>query len=79
MRLTAARRVYLLGVVLLVALTICSRKFSHLGEPSFIVWMAVAGIAYLLAIREFFATPEFPKGASSSPDWCWRRCGICCF
>jgi hypothetical protein len=43
-----------------VALTICSRKFSSIGEPSFIIPLAVAGIAYLLAIREFFSTPRFP-------------------
>jgi hypothetical protein len=50
-----------LGVILLLALTICSRKFSHLGEPSFIIWLAAAGIAYLLAIRELLSAPEFPK------------------
>jgi hypothetical protein len=43
-----------------VALTICSRKLSSVGEPSFIIPLAVAGIAYLLAIREFFSTPRFP-------------------
>jgi hypothetical protein len=46
---------------LLLALAICSRKFSNAGEPSFILWLAVAGIAYLLAIREFFFTPAFSK------------------
>jgi alpha-1,6-mannosyltransferase len=30
------------------------------GEPSFLIPLAVAGIAYLLAIREFFSTPKFP-------------------
>ncbi len=30
-------------------------------QPSFIIPLAVAGIAYLLAIREFFSTPKFPK------------------
>ncbi len=44
-----------------MALAVCSRKFSNLGEPSFLIWLAVAGIAYLLAVREFFATPKFPK------------------
>jgi hypothetical protein len=44
-----------------VALTICSRRFSRTGEPSFFIPLAVAGVAYLLAIREFFSTPEFPK------------------
>jgi hypothetical protein len=45
---------------LLVALTMCSRRLSSVGEPSFIIPLAVAGIAYLLAIREFFSTPRFP-------------------
>jgi len=31
-----------------------------MGDPSFLVPLAVAGIAYLLAIREFFSTPKFP-------------------
>ena len=60
MRLTPSRRLYVLGVILLVTLTICSRNFSSMGDPSFIIPLAVAGIAYLLAIREFFSTPEFP-------------------
>jgi hypothetical protein len=60
---TPSRRLYGLGAVLLLALAICSRKFSNPGEPSFIVWLGVAGIAYLLAIREFFHTPKFPKRA----------------
>jgi hypothetical protein len=46
---------------LLVALTICSRHFGSRGAPSFIVPLAVAGFAYLLAIREFLSTPSFPK------------------
>jgi hypothetical protein len=53
--------VYGLGVILLVALTICSRKLSSMGAPSFIVPLAVAGIAYLLAVRDFFSTPSFPQ------------------
>ena len=44
-----------------MALTICSRNFSRTGEPSFFIPLAVAGVAYLLAIREFFSTPEFPQ------------------
>lgn len=61
MRLTPSCRLYLLGAVLLVALTICSRKFSSLGSPSFLTALAIAGIAYLLAIREFFSTSTVPK------------------
>lgn len=61
MKLTPSRRVLGLAAVLLVSLTICSRKFSTVGEPSFIIPLAVAGTAYLLAIREFFSTPKFPR------------------
>src|SRR6202040_1876843 len=54
-------RVYVLGVVMLVALTICSRKFSSMGGRSFLIALGIAGIAYLLAVREFFSTPRFPR------------------
>src|SRR5258708_35212938 len=56
---TPSRRLYGFGVILLVSLTICSRKLSSMGDPSFIIPLAVAGIAYLLAIREFFSTQRF--------------------
>jgi hypothetical protein len=59
--LTPSRRLYSLGVIMLVALAICSRNFSSLGAPVFLVPLAFAGLAYLIAIREFFCTPEFPK------------------
>jgi alpha-1,6-mannosyltransferase len=58
-KLTPSSRVYAFGAVLLVSLTICSRKLSSVGEPSFIIPLAVAGITYLLAMREFFSTPKF--------------------
>lgn len=61
MRFAPSHRVYVLGVVLLVSLAICARKFSSVGAPSFLVLLGVAGIAYLLAVREFFSTPKFPK------------------
>jgi len=47
--------------MLLLALTICSFKFNNRGEPSYILWLTLAAIAYLLAIREFFSTPRFSK------------------
>jgi len=56
-KLTPEWRVYILGVALCGALTICSRNFGDRGGPSFMACLAVAGIVYLLAIREFFATP----------------------
>jgi hypothetical protein len=52
---------YGLGSILLVALTICSHYFSRIGEASFFIPLAVAGVAYLLAIRELLSTPEFPR------------------
>ena len=61
MKLTPSHRLYGLGAILLVALTICSRNFSRTGEPSFFIPLAVAGVAYLLVIRELLSTPEFPK------------------
>jgi glycosyl transferase family 87 len=60
-KLTPAQRLYGLGAILLLSLAICSQKFSDAGEPSFIIWLVLAGIAYLLAIREFLFTPSFPR------------------
>jgi len=42
-------------------MTICSRNFNRTGECSFFIPLVVAGVAYLLAIREFLCTPEFPR------------------
>lgn len=61
LKLTPTRRLYGIGAILLLSLAICSHKFSNAGEPSFIVWLAVAGITYLFAMREFFSTPNFPR------------------
>jgi alpha-1,6-mannosyltransferase len=60
-KVTRVRRVCLLGAVLCVALTICSRNFGDRGGPYFMASLAVAAVAYLRAIREFFATPDFPR------------------
>ena len=60
MKFTASTRVHVLGAILCVALVICSSNFSDKGGPSFIASLVVAGIAYLLAIREFFSTSQFP-------------------
>jgi alpha-1,6-mannosyltransferase len=60
-KLTPSQRLCGLGVILLVAMIICSRNFSRTGEPSFFIPLAVAAVAYLLAIRELFSAPEFPK------------------
>jgi alpha-1,6-mannosyltransferase len=58
---TPSARLYGLGASLLVSLTIASRKLGSVGEPSFIMPLVVAGIAYLFAIREFFSTHKFPR------------------
>jgi len=60
-KITPAQRVYILGAMLCVALTSCSRNFGDRGGPYFMVSLTLAGIVYLLAIREFFATPKFPR------------------
>jgi hypothetical protein len=60
-KLTPSRRLYVLGVLILVALAICARNFNSRGAPWFLIPLSVAGIAYLLAIREFFSTQEFPR------------------
>jgi hypothetical protein len=60
-KLTPAHRLYALGAIVPVALTICVRNFSRRGEPSFFIPLAVAGVAYLLAFRELLFTTEFPK------------------
>ncbi len=58
MKVTAEGRVYVLGVTLCVALTICSRNFGDRGGPHFMAWLTLAGLAYLLAVRELFTTPR---------------------
>jgi hypothetical protein len=63
-KVTPAWRVYILGVTLCVALTICSRNFGDRGGPSFMASLTLAGIVYLLAIREFFTTPNFERNVS---------------
>jgi len=59
-KLTPSRRLYALAIVMLAALTFCSRAFSSRGAPSFLIPLAVASVAYLLAIREFFPRAKIP-------------------
>jgi alpha-1,6-mannosyltransferase len=61
LRVTPSERLYALGAILLVALAICSRNFRRVGEPSFIIPLAVAGVVYLLAFRELLSAPKFPR------------------
>jgi alpha-1,6-mannosyltransferase len=59
--ITSAWRMYILGAILCAALTMCGRNFGDRGGPQFMAWLTLACIAYLLAIREIFATPKFPR------------------
>ena len=61
MKLTPSHRLYGLGAILLVALTICSRNFSRMGQPSFLIPLLVAGVVYLLAVRELLSAQKFPR------------------
>jgi len=62
-RLGPTSRLYVLGAVLLIALTFCSWNFGSFGAPSFLIPLGIAGAAYLLAIREIFHSPKFPRHA----------------
>jgi hypothetical protein len=53
-KITPMWRVYPLGALLCVALTICSRHFDDRGGPYFMASLTVAGVVYLLAVLEFF-------------------------
>ena len=64
MKITSAQRVYMLGATMCVALTICSRNFGDRGGPYFMASLTLAGIAYLFAVREFFATPGFERSVA---------------
>ena len=61
MKLSPSLRVYLLGSMLCLALTTCSLNCADRGGPVFIASSAAAGIVYLLALRELFSTPTFPR------------------
>jgi hypothetical protein len=60
-KLTPSCRLYALGTILLVSLIICSGKFGGEGEAFPLIPLSIAGIAYLLAVRELFCTSNFPK------------------
>ncbi|HET6176445.1 MAG TPA: glycosyltransferase 87 family protein [Candidatus Sulfotelmatobacter sp.] len=61
MKITPVQRVYVLGVVLCGALTICCRNFGDRGGPYFMASLTLAGVTYLFAIRELFAAPKFDR------------------
>jgi len=60
-KLKPSHRLYAFGLILLVALTACSRKLGGVGDTPFMIPLAVAGIVYLFAIRELFSPISFPR------------------
>lgn len=61
MTITASHRLYGLAAVMFAALLVCARIPAGVGSPSYLITLAIAGIAYLLAVREFFSTPKLPR------------------
>lgn len=59
MKLTPPLRLYGLGAIILAALVACA--FRDPSAKWFLVPVAVACVAYLLAAREFLMTPRFPR------------------
>ena len=54
-------RVYSFGATLCLGLMVCAHYFGDRGGPPFMASLTLAGVAYLFAIREFFATPRLPR------------------
>src|ERR1700757_490292 len=61
MTMTSSHRLYGLAAIMLAALLVCARIPGGVGTPAYLITLATAGVAYLLAIREFFFTPRFPR------------------
>jgi hypothetical protein len=61
MKITPSLRLYVLAAIMFAALLACSRISGEVGTPAYLITLAIAGIAYLLAVREFFSAPRFPR------------------
>ena len=59
--ITSSHRLYGLAAIMFAALLTCARFPGGVGTPSYLITLVIAGVAYLLAIREFFSTPKFPR------------------
>ena len=51
----------MLGILQCAAMVLCSRQLSDRGGPWFMLSAAVAGVLYLLAVRELFAAPALAR------------------
>jgi len=60
-KITPAWRVCILGIILCTALTGCARTFDDRGGPHFMASLMIAGVAYLLAIRELLGERSTPR------------------
>jgi hypothetical protein len=58
---TPSQRLYGLGTIMTAALVACTRIPGPAGAPPYLIALGVAGIAYLLAIREFIRTPKYAR------------------
>ena len=61
MTITPSHRIYAFGAIMFAALLACARIPSGVGSRPYLIALAIAGVAYLLAIREFLSTPRFPR------------------
>ena len=61
MTITASQRLYGLAAIIFVALLACARIPGGVGAPPYLTTLTIAGVAYLLAIRQFYSTPKFPR------------------
>ena len=61
MKLLPSSRLLAIGIVLLVTLGICSRSITIPGGPTFLVLSGIAGLAYLLALRELHCTAKLSR------------------
>jgi hypothetical protein len=59
--MTPSRKLYGLGIIMFAALVACAYVPGAYGAPPYLVTLAVAGVTYLLAIREFIQTPKYPR------------------
>jgi alpha-1,6-mannosyltransferase len=55
------RRLYLLGAIIFTGLVVCSRSSGPEAGAYFLLPLAVAAVAYLLAVRELFRTQRFAR------------------
>ena len=61
MTATPSQRLYGLGAIMTAALVACTRISRPAGSPPYLIALGVAGIAYLIAIREFSRTPKYAR------------------